>query len=76
VETILAMIFSYLVFITRTWTITRVTVLAVFGLSVVYDFTPLRRQLGYVETAALSLTLAIWLANVVFDSVVRRSRSA
>lgn len=75
-ETILALIFSYLVFITRTWTITRVVVLAAFGLSVVYDFTPLRRQLGYVETGALTLTFVLWLANVIADSIGQRSRSA
>jgi hypothetical protein len=67
VETILALIFSYLVFVTRTWKITRALVLFDFVLSIVYDFTPLRRYLGYAETTALTLTLAVWLANIVVD---------
>ncbi len=66
-ETILALIFSYLVFVTRTWQITRALVLADFVLSILYDFTPLRRNLGYVETAALSLTLLLWLVNIIAD---------
>jgi hypothetical protein len=67
VETILALIFSYLVFRTRTWAITRLAVLADFVLSVAYDFTPLRLHLGRVETVALSLTLVLWLVNVLAD---------
>lgn len=66
-ETILALIFSYLVFVTRTWALTRLAVLADFVLSVAYDFTPLRLHLGLVETVALSLTLVLWLVNVVAD---------
>ena len=66
-ETIFALIFSYLVFVTRTWQITRAVVLADFVLSIVYDFTPLRRQLGYVETAALAFTLVLWLVNIIAD---------
>jgi hypothetical protein len=67
VETILALIFSYLVFVTRTWTVTRLAVLADFVLSIAYDFTPLRLHLGIVETAALSLTLVLWVVNVIAD---------
>ena len=66
-ETILALIFSYLVFVTRTWKITRAVVLADFVLAIVYDFTPLHRQLGYAETAALAFTLILWLVNVIAD---------
>ncbi len=66
-ETILALIFSYLVFVTRTWKITRALVLADFVLSIVYDFTPLRRYLGYAETTALACTLVLWLANIIID---------
>jgi hypothetical protein len=67
VETILALIFSYLVFVTRTWKITRALVLADFVLSIVYDFTPLRRYLGPIETTALAVTLAVWLVNIITD---------
>ena len=66
-ETIFALIFSYLVFVTRTWAFTRGLVIAVFGLSVLYDFTPLRHYLGYVETAALACTLVLWLVNILAD---------
>lgn len=66
-QTILALIFSYLVFVTRTWPITRAVVLLDFGLAIVYDFTPLRRYLGYVETAALAGTLGLWVVNIVVD---------
>lgn len=66
-ETILALIFCYLVFVTRTWAITRVAVLADFVLAVVYDFTPLRRYLGYAETTALTLTLVLWFVNIIVD---------
>jgi hypothetical protein len=67
VETILALIFSYLVFRTRTWAITRLAVLVDFVLSIAYDFTPLRLHLGIVETTALALTLVLWVVNVVAD---------
>jgi hypothetical protein len=67
VETILALIFSYLVFASRTWAITRLVVLIDFVLSIAYDFTPLRLHLGFVETAALALTFVLWLVNVVVD---------
>ncbi len=63
----LALIFSYLVFVTRTWALTRLVVLADFVLSIAYDFTPLRLHLGLVETVALSLTLLLWLVNLVVD---------
>ena len=66
-ETILALIFSYLVFRTPTWAITRLAVLADLVLSIAYDFTPLRLHLGIVETAALALTLVLWLVNVIVD---------
>ncbi|GAC1573799.1 MAG: hypothetical protein NVS3B7_05390 [Candidatus Elarobacter sp.] len=66
-ETIFTLIFSYLVFVTRTWGLTRAVVVADFVLSILYDFTPLRRTLGYVETAALVLTLALWLINLIAD---------
>ncbi len=66
-ETILALIFSYLVFVSRTWAITRLVVLIDFVLSIAYDFTPLRLHLGVVETAALALTLVLWVVNVVAD---------
>jgi hypothetical protein len=67
VESILALIFSYLVFVTRTWAITRAVVIADVGLALLYDFTPLRLHLGYVETAALSATFALWLVNLLVD---------
>ncbi len=66
-ETILALIFSYLVFVTRTWALTRLAVLVDFVLSVAYDFTPLRVHLGMVETVALSLTLLLWAVNLIVD---------
>ena len=66
-ETILALIFSYLVFVTRTWALTRLAVLVDFVLSIAYDFTPLRLHLGLIETTALALTLVLWLVNVVVD---------
>ncbi len=66
-ETILALIFSYLVFVTRTWAITRLAVLVDFVLSIAYDFTPLRLHLGIAETSALALTLVLWAVNVVVD---------
>ncbi len=74
-ETMLALIFSYLVFVTRTWAITRLAVLADFVLSIGYDFTPLRLHLGVVETVALSLTLVLWVINLIVDRE-RPARSA
>jgi hypothetical protein len=67
VETILALIFSYLVFRTPTWALTRLAVLVDFVLSIAYDFTPLRLHLGVVETTALALTLVLWVVNIVVD---------
>jgi hypothetical protein len=67
VETVLCLIFSYLVFVTRTWAVTRLLVLADFVLSIGYDFTPLRVHLGIAETVALSLTLVLWLVNLIVD---------
>jgi hypothetical protein len=72
VESILALIFSYLVFVTRTWAITRAVVIADVGLALLYDFTPLRLHLGYVETGALTATFVLWLVNLLVD---RGSRS-
>lgn len=66
-QTILALIFTYLVFVTRTWAVTRFAVLACAVLAVVYDFTPLRLQLGYVMTGALALTFVLWLVNLLVD---------
>lgn len=71
-QTILALIFSYLVFVTRTWWQTRLLVLCDVVLALFYDFTPLRTRLGLVETAALALTLVLWAVNLVID---RRSTS-
>jgi hypothetical protein len=67
VETILALIFSYLVFVSRTWAITRAVVIADVVLALLYDFTPLRLHLGYVETGALCATLVLWVVNLVVD---------
>lgn len=66
-QTILALIFTYLVFVTRTWAITRFATLACAVLAVVYDFTPLRLHLGYVMTAALGVTFVLWLVNLIVD---------
>ena len=66
-QTVLALIFCYLVFSTRTWQVTRLVCLADFGLAILYDFTPLRLHIGYFETAVLSLTLVLWLVNIVVD---------
>jgi hypothetical protein len=67
VESILALIFSYLVFVTRTWAITRAVVIADVVLALLYDFTPLRQHLGYVETAVLCATFVLWLVNLLVD---------
>lgn len=66
-QTILALIFTYLVFVTRTWPITRLVVLADFVLAVVYDFTPLRVYLGVAETVALVCTFVLWIVNLAVD---------
>lgn len=66
-QTILALIFAYLVFVTRTWPITRLLVLIDVGLALLYDFTPLRVRFGIVETVALGGTLILWLANLLID---------
>lgn len=66
-QTILALIFTYLVFVTRTWPLTRLVVLVDFVLAVVYDFTPLRVYLGVAETAALVCTMALWIVNLAVD---------
>ncbi len=66
-QTIFALIFAYLVFVTRTWPITRMFVLADVGLALLYDFTPLRVRFGIVETIALALTFVLWAANLVID---------
>lgn len=67
-QTILALIFTYLVFITPTWAITRAVVIADTGLAILYDFTPLRLVLDRVETGALCATLALFLTNVAVTS--------
>lgn len=66
-QTILALIFSYLVFVTRTWAVTRLAVLVCAVMAVIYDFTPLRRYLGYVETAVLASTFVLWAVNIIVD---------
>jgi hypothetical protein len=67
VQTIFALVFSYLVFVTRTWAITRAVVLADVVLALLYDFTPLRLHLGYVETGALCATFVLWVVNLLVD---------
>ncbi|HTW84185.1 MAG TPA: hypothetical protein VMD91_08980 [Candidatus Sulfotelmatobacter sp.] len=66
-QTVFALIFSYLIFITRTWAITRAIAILDVALALVYDFTPLRLHLGYVETAVLSATFVLWLVNLLVD---------
>jgi hypothetical protein len=66
-QTILALIIAYLVFVTRTWAITRLVVLVDVGLALLYDLTPLRVRFGIVETIALAATLVLWLANLILD---------
>ena len=66
-QTIPALIFSYLVFVTRTWAVTRLAVLICAVMAVIYDFTPLRRYLGYMETALLTTTFVLWLVNIIVD---------
>ena len=66
-QTILALIFAYLVFVTRTWAITRLVVLVDVGLALLFDFTPLRVRFGIVEPVALAITLALWVANLIVD---------
>jgi hypothetical protein len=67
VQTILALIFSYLVFVTRAWGITRFVVVCDVVLALLYDFTPLRVRLGVVETVALCATFALWAVNMILD---------
>jgi hypothetical protein len=67
VQTILALIFAYLVFVTRTWAITRFVILIDVGLAMLFDFTPLRVRFGIVEPIALALTLALWVVNLLVD---------
>lgn len=67
VQTIFALIFAYLVFVTRTWPVTRMLVLADVGLALLYDFTPLRVRFGIIETIALAATLVLWAANLIID---------
>jgi hypothetical protein len=67
VQTIFALIFAYLVFVTRTWPVTRMIVLADVGLALLYDFTPLRVRFGIIETIALTATLILWAANLIID---------
>ena len=66
-QTILALIFSYLVFVTRAWGITRFVVVCDVVLALLYDFTPLRVRLGVVETVALCATFALWAVNMILD---------
>jgi hypothetical protein len=74
-ETILAMIFAYLVFVTRTWGVTRLAVLLDVGVALLFDFTPLRVRFGIVETVALASTLILWVVNLIIDRD-GRSRTA
>ncbi|HZO94052.1 MAG TPA: hypothetical protein VFB22_09770 [Candidatus Baltobacteraceae bacterium] len=66
-QTILAMIFSYLVFVSRAWGIMRFVVVCDVVLALLYDFTPLRLKLGVVETVALCATFVLWLVNMIVD---------
>ena len=66
-QTIFALIFAYLVFVTRTWAITRLVVLIDVGLALLFDFTPLRVRFGIVEPIALAATLALWITNLLVD---------
>ena len=61
------MIFSYLVFVSRAWGITRFVVVCDVVLALLYDFTPLRLKLGTAETAALCATFVLWLVNMIVD---------
>jgi hypothetical protein len=70
-QTIFALIFAYLVFVTRTWQITRLVVLADVGLALLYDFTPLRVRFGIIETIALAATLVLWAVNLIVDRNTR-----
>jgi hypothetical protein len=74
-QTIFALIFTYLVFVTRAWAITRLVVLIDVVLALLYDFTPLRLWLGYVETAALAFTFVLWLTNMIVQRVDRRDEN-
>jgi hypothetical protein len=66
-QTILALIVAYLVFITRTWAITRLVVLIDVGFALLFDFTPLRVRFGIVEPVALAATFVLWAVNLVLD---------
>jgi hypothetical protein len=66
-QTILALIVAYLVFVTRTWAITRLVVLIDVGFALLFDFTPLRVRFGIVEPVALAATLVLWSVNLVLD---------
>ncbi len=72
-QTILALIFTYLVFVTRTWAITRLVVICDVGLALLYDFTPLRLYLGIAETVALTGTFVLWLVNMIVDRGGKRT---
>jgi hypothetical protein len=66
-QTILALIVAYLVFVTRTWAITRLAVLIDVGCALLFDFTPLRVRFGIVEPIVLAATLLLWTANLILD---------
>ena len=72
-QTIFALIFAYLVFVTRTWAITRLVVLIDVGFALLFDFTPLRVRFGIVEPVALAATLALWVINLIVDRGNRHS---
>jgi hypothetical protein len=67
VQTLFALIFSYLVFVTRTWAITRFVVICDVVLALLYDFTPLRLRLGILETVVLCCTFVLWIVNLLVD---------
>ena len=71
-QTILALIFCYLVFVTRTWAITRFVVLIDVFLAIVFDFTPLQVRFGLVYPVAIALTLALWVVNLLRDRAPAR----
>jgi hypothetical protein len=73
VQTILALIFCYLVFVTRTWAITRLVVLIDVFLAILFDFTPLQLRFGIVYPIAIGLTLTLWAVNLLRDRRPARS---
>jgi hypothetical protein len=75
-HTILALIVAYLVFVTRTWAITRLAVLIDVGLSLLFDLTPLRIRFGIVETIALAATLLLWAVNIILDRKPRAAKDS